>query len=780
MRAAWLSFLFLLFLLFSCAKMPFVSPPDPVYRGLAESFKDYDARVLVGKTIVLDPGHGGRFDGAIGRKGTREADVNLGVALELARMLRNCGAHVIMTRTADQDLLGAEERPETRRDLEERAKLSNAARADLFISIHHNSTASGDPDYNAIETYYRMDDEGPSLDAARAIHRHLVKNLAIPEQSLVPGNYFVLRENENPALLGEASYLSQEKMEKKLRTHEKQLLEARAYLFGLIDYFSRGLPMVEFTNVAPRGTVSGSFPIITARLDPGKGGGGVDQSTIRVCLDGQDTVWDFDAGSSLLTIMTPVPLASGEHTLEVSFTNLSGNSSRNTILDYVNTTVPAAILTRISPERIHGSSRTPFLLEAHVFDEYGNPAADDITVRLQTNGGLEGEKEALTRDGVAHFYLTAKAPGTHRVKVAAGAASAEAVLTAYRDVSIPLALRFVDAALGTPLPGVKVSVDGREPRFTNRDGYIFTEGLTKGQHAVEAALTGYFPLQSPTRNDDWGPGGGERIFMMHALLGGGLFGKTFVIDPEGGSEESPSMAPLGTRLRDLNLRVAVNLRDYIARTGARAYLTRDGDRSATPYASISLANEVEADFYIALRHQASEKEAVPAYVSHYGTSGPGRALAESIAGEWSHVFGEEPPLREEYSYVLRHTPCPAVAVMCLDLGSPGGEEEAHRGTYGMRQAYAIFSGLAAHLVPAQGESLVTLEGKIAGGEKSSLPFILRLDGWLTVPCDREGRFIVRNLAKGEHRIELINPPGLVRSWDIDTSQARSSPILLTP
>jgi N-acetylmuramoyl-L-alanine amidase len=69
-----LSFSILFFAVVSCARFPFTSPPDPLYRELSESFTDYDAAVLVGRTIVLDPGHGGRFDGAIGRYKTREAD----------------------------------------------------------------------------------------------------------------------------------------------------------------------------------------------------------------------------------------------------------------------------------------------------------------------------------------------------------------------------------------------------------------------------------------------------------------------------------------------------------------------------------------------------------------------------------------------------------------------------------------------------------------------------------------------------------------------------------
>jgi N-acetylmuramoyl-L-alanine amidase len=776
MRAARLALPVLFAMFLSCGW--FVSPPDPVYRDLAESFADYDASVLAGKTIVIDPGHGGRFAGALGKKGTREADVNLGVALELARMLKKCGTTVIMSRTADQDLLGQEDVPEARRDLEERVKLANAADADLFISIHHNSTASPAPDYNAIETYYRMEDHGPSLDAARAIHRHLVKNLSIPEQSLVPGNYFVLRENENPAVLGEASYLSQEQMEKKLRTREKQLLEARAYLFGLIDYFSRGLPEVAFTNVSPGGTLTGAFPAVTARLDPGEGGGGIDLSAIRACLDGEEAAWSFEPGDSLLIIATKKPLPSGEHTLEASFTNLSGNSSGTRTIDFVSLTEPAAIFARVSPERIHGRARTPFLLEAYVFDAHGNPAAEGTPVRIETSEGLQGQKEALARGGSACFYLTATRAGSHRALVKAGIASQEVMLTAYTDAMIPLALRFVDGALGTPLEGVKVVVDGSLPRFTNRDGYVFTEGLPKGRHDVEATLTGYLTLRAPTRNDDYGPGGGERVFMMQALHAGSFFDKTFVVDPEGGVEEEPLMGPSGTRPRDLNLKVAKNLADYLEKTGARVYLTREGDESATPYACIALANRVEADYYIAVRHAASG--GVPAYVSHYGTSGGGSALATSIAAEWSHIFGKSPTVRGEYSYVLRHTPCPSVAMMCLALGSPGGEDRANRMGYGMREAYAIFTGVAAHIAGGASDSLGMLAGKVEGAGEGSPPFVLRLDDWLTIPCDRDGSFVVRYIPAGEHEMEIVNPPHLAKSWTLDTRAPDSSSLILTP
>lgn len=80
--------------------------------------------------IVIDPGHGGDDYGAIGPRGTREKDVALDIAKELAKLIRkDKQLKVIMTRDRDKTMT-----------LEERAKIANESAADLFISIHANAS----------------------------------------------------------------------------------------------------------------------------------------------------------------------------------------------------------------------------------------------------------------------------------------------------------------------------------------------------------------------------------------------------------------------------------------------------------------------------------------------------------------------------------------------------------------------------------------------------------------------------------------------------------------
>lgn len=83
-----------------------------------------------GFTVILDPGHGGKDYGAVG-KITNEKTINLNVALEVRRLLEDTpGLNIVMTRDDDRFIA-----------LQERANIANRNHGDLFISIHVNSVA---------------------------------------------------------------------------------------------------------------------------------------------------------------------------------------------------------------------------------------------------------------------------------------------------------------------------------------------------------------------------------------------------------------------------------------------------------------------------------------------------------------------------------------------------------------------------------------------------------------------------------------------------------------
>ena len=116
------------------------STPQPLRDG--QSTLTRTLGLKIGR-IVIDPGHGGHDTGTIGPTGLMEKDLCLDVALRLGKMIeqRLPGADVVYTRSDDTFV-----------PLEERTNIANQAKADLFISIHANS--SRDAEARGIETYY--------------------------------------------------------------------------------------------------------------------------------------------------------------------------------------------------------------------------------------------------------------------------------------------------------------------------------------------------------------------------------------------------------------------------------------------------------------------------------------------------------------------------------------------------------------------------------------------------------------------------------------------------
>ncbi|MFO7660172.1 MAG: N-acetylmuramoyl-L-alanine amidase [Candidatus Cloacimonadaceae bacterium] len=116
------------------------------------------------KTIVIDPGHGGKDPGALGRTiGAKEKDINLSVSLMLKSILeKELGVKVLLTRSDDRFV-----------SLQQRTKFANDNKADLFISVHtnasHNRTSRG------IEMYYLSTAKTTEARAVEALENSVVE-----------------------------------------------------------------------------------------------------------------------------------------------------------------------------------------------------------------------------------------------------------------------------------------------------------------------------------------------------------------------------------------------------------------------------------------------------------------------------------------------------------------------------------------------------------------------------------------------------------------------------
>lgn len=228
----------------------------------------------IGK-IVVDAGHGGHDTGTIGPDGLQEKDLVLDVALRLGKLLETkMGADVVYTRDDDTFI-----------PLETRTAIANQNQADLFISIHANS--SSDPAARGVETYYLNFTSSPdALEVAarenavseKSIHelQDLVKKIALKEkidesrefasdvqQSLYAGlarknrairnrgvkkaPFVVLIGANMPSILAEISFLSNPTDERRLETPEYRQKIAE-YLYRGIARYVGGLSGVKVAS----------------------------------------------------------------------------------------------------------------------------------------------------------------------------------------------------------------------------------------------------------------------------------------------------------------------------------------------------------------------------------------------------------------------------------------------------------------------------------------------------------------------------------------------------
>jgi N-acetylmuramoyl-L-alanine amidase len=178
---------------------------------------------LLGKTIVLDPGHGGVDTGACGKQNTREKDINLEVALKLKTLLELAGAEVLLTRNTDIFI-----------SLYERCYFANYHKADLFISIHTNSHP--DPSVRGIEIFHYNGQQNSQKIAQKVLNR-ITKSTGFKPLQVKANRFVVIRETQMPSILVELGFISNYQEETIIKSSDFKEKAALGILQGLIDLY---------------------------------------------------------------------------------------------------------------------------------------------------------------------------------------------------------------------------------------------------------------------------------------------------------------------------------------------------------------------------------------------------------------------------------------------------------------------------------------------------------------------------------------------------------------
>jgi N-acetylmuramoyl-L-alanine amidase len=231
-------------------------------QGSKDASKDKAPRLPL---IVIDPGHGGRDPGAVGRSGLKEKDVALGIAGYVKNILEGQKkAKVILTRDRDQFL-----------PLERRAWIANSKDADLFVSIHAN--AHPNRSVKGVETYYldnttdraamrvaALENAAPekkgddlsrilidlrcnanaweSNELARTMQKAVVEKVrqkgykGTRDLGAKGSLFYVLIGAHMPSILVEVAFLTNPTEEKRLKTRDYQKALAEGVARGITDY----------------------------------------------------------------------------------------------------------------------------------------------------------------------------------------------------------------------------------------------------------------------------------------------------------------------------------------------------------------------------------------------------------------------------------------------------------------------------------------------------------------------------------------------------------------
>lgn len=179
--------------------------------------------------VVVDAGHGGSVPGAT-KMGVYEKDINLDLVLELKKLFdesdKNIG--VYYTRTDDSNPSFAN-----------RVGLANDSEADVFLSVHNNSTASGRmSSINGTEVMYEGGDtSGESKKFSSICLEHLLDELGSKSKGTVVGDeVYIIRMSEPPVALVEVGFMTNQKELEALQDTEYQQKAAKALYDAVLEY----------------------------------------------------------------------------------------------------------------------------------------------------------------------------------------------------------------------------------------------------------------------------------------------------------------------------------------------------------------------------------------------------------------------------------------------------------------------------------------------------------------------------------------------------------------
>lgn len=171
--------------------------------SISKTYAIINNYTLLGKTIYIDPGHGGIDSGTTYKK-IYEKDINLLLSKKLEKELTALGATVYLTRETDKDL-ALTIKGRKRSDLINRAYLINKTKPDMYISIHLNYLS--DSKYKGLQIFYNNKNK-ENKQIAESLTKYMKEKTYNVREPKYNNTYYMYRNIITPGVLIELGFLS--------------------------------------------------------------------------------------------------------------------------------------------------------------------------------------------------------------------------------------------------------------------------------------------------------------------------------------------------------------------------------------------------------------------------------------------------------------------------------------------------------------------------------------------------------------------------------------------
>ena len=642
-------------------------------------------RHLKGFKICLDPGHGGQGhvpDYKRGPTGVREAEVNLRVALYLRELLQEVGATVVMTRVDDSYV-----------SLAMRSQIANESGADFFISLHHNGIDN--PKTNYTSTWYHgdADDSRQSLDLARYIQQGVSDALQLPtspaaglysDKLITASGFGVLRMTECPAVLCEASFLSNPEEEARLQADDYLRKEAYGYFLGIARYVEGGFPRGVLVEPQHASVIQTKTPLLQIQVKDGLHERGawmlkrqqIFTDSIRVKIDGVSVPYHYDRDTDMITVAIENPLSNGKHFVQTELVNYYGNHSLPSPQWFK--VAPPAVMLNLNAwvDTLPADGKSYVGISVTARDAEGMPIADGEPIHAETSNGTLAATRQLSKSGTSHFYLyVPEIPGTAMVKASYGETSGSLTIH-FSDIHGAIVQGQVsDANSGRPLENVQLHVPPQLTTFTDAEGHFFImtgrdlENL--GEKALHISKSGYYP----DKREIYIKTNRSMVVRseLHPIADGAFASTVIVLDSR---SDTPATEKLIETLEEL-LKLA----------GAKVYNIYSPGRRISVEERIKTVNAIaDSGYYLQINHGQWTKGQPALVAAHYRGNQGTETFLKEILKQFNKTLFETPivTVQDRTTPEIQQTNKMAMTLKIRSLNYSNASV--------VQEAYAIFFG----------------------------------------------------------------------------------------